>query len=226
MVPALKKPAVFGVAEARPSRRRAPGCRDACRLAGFFLLLMAALLLRIAPAAAVAPERLISAAGVGPLQLGLRLDAVRAAAAGFTFAESLDPAGGACVEVAEDETVLMRLFAGEGDGDEDFGASVDWSAPLVAVEVLAADYRTEAGIGPHSPLGEVEQAYGPLIRIRRSEIDRREFALFANQPPNLVLRVDGGGGGSEAGLYLPGTDMTDRFRASARVDSVTVQQVP
>ena len=202
-----------------------PRCRALAWLdqrgrAAVLLGVLLALLVSIAPAMAGAAERLITTTGVGAVQLGMTLDAARAATPGFILSESVDAVGNGYVAVAEDDIILMRLFAGAGD----LGPAVDWQAAIVAIEVLAPSYRTTAGVSPQSSLVEVAQAYGPLIRIRRGEIDRQEYALFANQPLNLVLRVDGGSEGSEAGIYLPGTDMTERFRLGARIASITVQQ--
>lgn len=209
----------------RLPRNHSPQCRalawlDQRSRAAVFVGVLLALLVSIAPAMAGAAERLITTTGVGAVQLGMPLDAARAASPGFTWSESVDAAGDGYVAVAEDDIILMRLFTDAGD----LGPAVNWQAAIVAIEVLAPRYRTTAGVSPQSSLVEVAQAYGPLIRIRRGEIDRQEYALFANQPLNLVLRVDGGTEGSEAGIYLPGTDMTERFRPGARIASITVQQ--
>ena len=203
---------------------RPVGGFDWRRLAWSLVALIGAALWWVAPAAAAAdaPGRLITPGGVGPLQLGMTLDAARAAAPGFVLQEDLTAAGVAFVAVFLDERLVMRLFPGE-----DMAATtVDWTAAVDAIEVVGPEYRTAAAIGPQSSLAEASQAYGGVVRIRRSDIDRREYALFDRQPMGLAFRVDGGTDGSEAGIYLPGTDMTDRVRPGARIAVVVIAEPP
>lgn len=198
------------------------GERARCGGQGVRTFLAAVLMLLLAAAAAVvAPDRLITSSGVGPVQLGMTIAAAEGVLPGFTLARFADAAGMPLVAVRRDGETMMTLFAGESLSD----APADAAAEIVLIDVLDPGYRTEAGIGPQSPLNEVERAYGRLIRIRRSELARREYAEFDQQPPGMAFRVVGPDDG-EAGLYEPGTDMTDRARAASRLLSVSVQRLP
>lgn len=193
------------------------GWRPRSLLYGLVLACVAAV-----TAARASPDRLIEPSGVGPVQLGMTIAAARATLAGLTLVESSNGDGSPRFAVRRGETPVMQIYADEAAAP----AAGVAAATIVAIEVSDPAYRTAAGVGPQSPLGEVERAYGPLIRVRRSDVERREDAEFAAQPPGLLFRVDGGADGGEAGIYLPGTDMTDRVRPDARIRSIIVQQLP
>lgn len=169
----------------------------------------------------VSPDRLITSSAVGPVQLGMTIAEAQQVMQDFAFTRTVDAEGAALVSVQRSGEPIMTLFANEPDPD----GTIDMAATIVIIEVPNADYRTSAGVGPQMALGDVERAYGRLIRIRRTEIEHREYAEFENQPAGMVFRVTGGDGG-DAGLYQPGADITDHARPGSHIQSISVQRLP
>jgi hypothetical protein len=167
--------------------------------------------------ATVPPDRLVSASGIGPVRLGMTVAQARQALHGFDLSRASDAEGVALIDATQSGRTMLRLFAGEDDAD----AAIDSTATIISIEAVDPAFRTAAGIGPQSPFSAVEQAYGRLVRIQRSEVEQREYAEFEHQPPGLAFRVAGADGG-EAGDYEPGADMTSRARPDARILFVTV----
>ncbi len=170
---------------------------------------------------ALAADPLITAAGVEPVRLGMSIDQVRAALPDARLDRSADGEGGTLVTVYRGDDLLMRLYA-DASGD---GTASDGQVRIGVIEALAPEWRTVAGVGPQTRVADVVRAYGPLIRLRRNDVGDREFAEFDHQPNGLAFRLEGPDGGP-AGIYLPGTDMTDRVRPGSRVLSILVQGLP
>lgn len=193
-------------------RKRAAGFWSLVRLGVVLVFVLGA-----AARAAVPTDRLISASGVGPVRLGMTIAQARQVLPGFTLSRSTDAEGVALVDATQGGRTMLTFFADEDDAE----APVDPTVKIVRIEAVDPAYRTAAGIGPQSPFSRVEEAYGRLVRIQRSEMEQREYAEFENQPSGMAFRVTGAGGG-EAGDYDPGTNITSRARPDAHILFITV----
>ena len=58
---------------------------------------------------------------------------------------------------------------------------------------------TRDGVHPGMALGEVEQRYGRLKRLRVTDTEMREYAEFVKQAPWLEIQV----GNGQVGNYAP-----------------------
>ena len=77
---------------------------------------------------------------------------------------------------------------------------------------------TRDGVHPGMALGEVEQRYGRLKRLRVTDTEMREYAEFEKQPPWLEIQV----GNGQVGHYAPGKRCTSNFAPSAHIASLWV----
>jgi hypothetical protein len=208
---------------------------------------IAAMLLAGCGMAAAAPKppvpgnRLITDRSVGPVRIGMKLSEARRLLPGSVLQRQFDGDGLPWVAILQNDEVLMLVLADDPGADRNGSLAedlrhparllttenrIDATHPIDVIQVFHPAFRTAEGVGPETPLQDVEQKYGKLRRIEWSEVEQREFAYFSHQPKHLQFRVDGGSAG-EAGLYgkrKGATAVTRRYTPSARVLSVTVSQ--
>lgn len=155
---------------------------------------------------------LITARGIGPIQLGMTLDSARASFAGATFERSSDGEGVALVSVALGDSVLMLLHADERGRE----AAIDWSRPITFMETFSSLCQTSNGVYPGQLVSEVEGTLGSTLRITMSEIESRQFIEFERQSEGLIFRLD------YTGEFAPGSRETKRYAAGAKLLSVAL----
>jgi hypothetical protein len=167
---------------------------------------------------AVSTSHRITATSVGPVKLGMTVAQARRVLAGYTLRRGSDGEGVALIEVRRGGQEVMKLFADEPDPARPINARarVRW------IEVWDNSYTTRAGVHPGMPLREVEQKYGKLKQITRSEIESREYATFAKEPAGLQFRVEGSSG--EAGRYPNGSNTATAYVPSARVVAISIRK--
>ena len=161
-------------------------------------------------------NRLITRRAAGPVRLGMTIAEVRRSWPGVILQRTSDGEGLALIAVTESNHTLMTLYAGETNPEE----RINQRARIEFIEVLDKSFRTEAGVHPKMQLREVVEKYGKLREITMTEIEAREFAKFARQPPGIQLRVMAEDG--FAGVYGDGKNTTTRYSPSAYVFSISI----
>ena len=175
--------------------------------------LVALLLLDVGSAHAQQTMRcMISAKGVGPVQLGMTLRRARNAFPQARFTRTTDGEGVALVGVLFAKTDLMVLYAGEDNPD----AAIDWSRKIEIIETFHSGCKMANGVGPGTLITDVEKRLGKVKKISLSEIESREYVDFANQPDNFWFRLD------YTGVFPEGARITKKFQPDARIFSIAV----
>lgn len=131
-------------------------------------------------------DRLISAKGVGAIQLGMTLSDARNAAPAAAFTRTSDGEGVALVQVTVAPDVSMVVWAEEDDPDK----PVDWTKRIRSIETFSAAFRTAEGAHPGAMVSDVHRLYGPTKTTETSEIESRRYITFDNQPAGLMFRLD------------------------------------
>jgi hypothetical protein len=176
------------------------------------LLLIAALIAGRPALAQPSPALLIQGRGIGPIRLGQTLQQARHAWPGAHFQRSSDGEGIALVAVTLGPDTLLQLYANERDRT----APIHWSAVIVGIETFSPKPATAEGIRVGLPIRQLEQVYGPVRSIVRSELEGREFITFTRQPPQLRFRLP-------PGSMVPGPNKgTPTYRPEARLLSIAV----
>ena len=161
----------------------------------------------------VAKEILISAAGIGPVRLGLSLDSIAKLTPNLELNRTSDGEGVALVEIPLGlDTVIAYT------GEENPSSPVDHSRHVISLETMTPGFKTPQLIHPGSFVRDAESVYGKIVRIDRSEIESREYITFANQPPNLTFRLDIG-----SGVFESGSATTTQLKPRARIFSISVR---
>jgi hypothetical protein len=147
----------------------------------------------------------------GPVKAGMTVRQARAALRGATVKKSEDGDGLTLFTVQRDGKTVMDLYPDEED-------KVTETSKLELFRVYDPKCATADGIHPGMPLREVEQKFGPVLKIVTSEIESREEAEFKNQPSWLSIQV----GNGEAGVYPSGKRCTRQYTPAAKVVSLWV----
>ena len=152
---------------------------------------LAALALVLLPACTSPPPAyVISAAGVGPIALGMTLEEARRAAPQARFERTQDGDGAALIGVTFPDDQLLVIDAHE----DDVSAPVDWTRRVEAIEAYGDQFRTSEGAHPGAMAHDLAKVFGPASTVDRSEIESREFVTFARQPDYLTIRLDSSSG--------------------------------
>ncbi|HEX6322373.1 MAG TPA: hypothetical protein VFZ36_01505 [Vicinamibacterales bacterium] len=154
------------------------------RLSVFSLLSLAAMF------QAPAPDRLITANGVGPIKVGMTLGEARKAVPRAAFARVSDGDGAALVQIALARDVTMQAWADE----EDPAKPIDWRKKILSIETFSAAFHTAEGAHPGMKVAAANRLYGATQAIETSEIESRQFITFAKHPAGLLFRLDETGG--------------------------------
>jgi hypothetical protein len=194
-----------------------------------------------APPAEVTGPFLITSRSVGPVRIGMKLSEAQRLLPGVVLQRQFDGEGLPWVALIRNDEVLLSVLADDpgakrkGRPAPDDAADpryfteenrIDGTQSIDVIQVFHPSFRTAQGVGPETPLSEVEQKYGKLRRIEWSAVEQREYAFFERQPKHLFFRVDGGTAG-EAGLYKKkrgATAVTKRYAPTARILGVMVGQ--
>lgn len=156
----------------------------------------------------------VTAHAIGPLRLGMTLAAAQQAMPQARFNRTSDGEGVALVDVAMGGESLAVAYAGEEDAEK----PLDTTRVLEHLETFSATCATPEGIRPGSTVEEAEAAYGPLLAIRRSEIESREYVEFTRQPPGLQFRLD------YSGEFAEGRSESTRHAPGAKILSIAVSR--
>ena len=155
---------------------------------------------------------LISSTGMGGVELGVTLDQVRRAIPSAKFTRTSDGEGVALVEVTVGPGSSLVLWAEEDDP----AAPIDWSKKIRMIETFSPSFRTREGVHPGSTISYVEKLYGEKTEIQRSEIESREYIVFARQPEGMTFRLN------YTGIFAPGSDTTTQVAAGSAIHSISV----
>lgn len=134
----------------------------------------------------IAPDRLITAKGVGPIRVGMTLGAARKAAPGSTFKRAGDGDGAALVQITIARAVTMQVWADE----EDPRKPIDWRKKILTIETFSPAFRTREGVHPGMRVRDANRIYGATKEIETSEIESRQFITFEKHPKGLMFRLD------------------------------------
>ena len=163
-----------------------------------------------------AADRLITASAMGRVRLKMTLDEARRALPAASFARTSDGDGAALVEVTFGKDDALTVWADEDDP----AAPIDWSRPIVTIETFSARFHTREGVHPGSLVSEVVRLFGPVREIVKSEIESRQYIVFARQPKALTFRLD------YTGIFESGTRRTTRFAPNAKIHSIAISSLP
>lgn len=155
---------------------------------------------------------LVSATGIGAIRLGMTLAGASDALPEATFERTSDGDGAALVSVtiAPGHSVVLRA------DEDDPALAIDWSRTVRHIETFSSAFHTREGIHPGSLVSDVEQVFGTVQVIRKSEIESREYITFVKQPAGLTFRLD------YTGVFAEGSRETKRFAPGARIYSIAV----
>ena len=129
-----------------------------------------------------------------------------------TFARASDGEGVALVKVTLAPDRSLTLWAEEDDPD----AAIDWSKKVRTIETFSPAFHTAEGVHPDAAVSEVESVYGRTRSIEMSEIESRQFIVFATQPEYLTLRLN------YTGIFRDGERSTTEFEPDAKIMSIAV----
>ncbi len=170
-------------------------------------------LLLMAAASVIAQENLITANSAGKVKLGMTIAEVRNAVAPMRLSRTSDGEGVALIAVKQGRNDVMTIYADEEDRD----APIDNNARVEQIWVWNKTYMTAAGVHPGMLVSAAERRYGKVEEIVRSEIESREFAIFANHPAGLVLRLNSGDGDFPAR-----SSTTTKYKSNASILSINI----
>ena len=128
----------------------------------------------------------ISATGLGPIQFGMTLQAVREA---LESEQTLTPESNVMVDwdglaLKDQDTTLLYILYPHGTTLTDTN-----TVELLLVKDSA--YTTAEGIGPGSTIAQAEAMYGKATLSYNVDDEMREYVRFANAPANLGFRTTG-----------------------------------
>jgi hypothetical protein len=137
-----------------------------------------------------ARDRLITANGIGPIQLGMTLAEARKAAPKAAFSRTSDGDGAALVQIALAPDVTVQAWADEEDPEK----PIDWRKKILSLATFSGAFRTAEGAYPGIKVSDANRVYGATETIETSEIESRQFITFAKHPRGLLFRLDETGG--------------------------------
>jgi hypothetical protein len=162
--------------------------------------------------AVAAEARLITAAGIGGVRLGMTLDQARRALPTAAFDRSTDGDGAALVTVTLDDDSSLILYAREDDS----AAPIAWSSAIATIETFSAAFHTREGIHAGASVGEAMAVWGAVREIVESEIESRQYISFERQPTVLTLRLN------YSGIFAAGSRRTTQYTPDAAILGIAV----
>jgi len=162
----------------------------------------------------------IGETGVGPIQFGLTLEAVRSL---LSSDQSLTPQPNLLVDwdamaLKEKETPLLYLLYPAGTVITD-------SSTVSLIMVVDPRYTTPEGIGPGSTIATAQGVYGQATLSYNTDNEMREYARFDRSPTYLGFRTTGTPdqwvgrySGSADGSYYE----TQDFDPEGKIESILV----
>ena len=142
----------------------------------------------------------------------MTLAETRRALPSATFARATDGEGAALVEVTLEPGQSLMLWADEDDAD----GAIDWAKSVRLIETFSRAFRTYEGVHPGIAVRDVEAIYGTIRQIELSEVESRQYIVFARQPDYLTLRLD------YTGIFRDGARTTTEFEPAAKIMSIAV----
>lgn len=177
-------------------------------LAGTVVMILASVW---APGVGAQEDWTITPSGVGPLQIGSSIDAIRAQLPDdFEMGDAV-PIGPDMFGHVVTQDDAVRFLIPEPDPG---------GAPVQTIVVLSSEFQTATGVGPGTAVGEAEDAYGDVI-LRWDEQAGREVATFRRQPTGLVFRTSEAAE-PRAGIYGEGRTTTKLYDPDAVLSSVSI----
>jgi hypothetical protein len=173
--------------------------------------------LQAAPAAA---HTLITAAGIGPVRLGMSLGAVKASLPRGSSVLSRRPflVDAEAVPIVRNGVVQVLVLVPPG-------SRVNDAVVIRALFTSNPVFRTREGVGPGLPVAQAARLYGTARLMLNHSDESRESVSFARQPlQSLRFGVTADGPG-RAGIYtqpLQEFNQSERYVPSARISSVLV----
>jgi len=161
----------------------------------------------------VGAQYAITENGIGPVKLGMTLLEAKRAFPNAIFSRGSDGEGVALVNVSTKESLVMVLFANEGDRNK----PIDWSKRISSIEAFSSRCSTRLGVRPGGLVAEAEKQYGKVLKIVKSEIEARQFVEFKKQPRSMIFRID------YSGVFAEGQSETVGYRPDAKIYSITIQ---
>lgn len=152
----------------------------------------------------------------GPVKIGMTVAEAEKAMPGFTFKRTSDGEGVAWVQVSKGNEPHMYLYAGEEDPE----SAIDSSATIEYIAVVGKDYKTAKGVHPGMKLTGAEGILGRVSEIAISEIESREYVIFAGREDGFGYRLLNENG--MAGIYPSGARTTSKFDPGAYIYSIAV----
>lgn len=162
--------------------------------------------------AATEDDYVISQSGIGRIRLGMTLAEARRALPSTSFVRATDGEGVALIKVTFAPGESLSLWADEDDPD----APIDWAKKVESIETFSPAFRTGEGVHPGIPVRDVETVYGATRQIELSEIESRQYIVFANQPEYLTFRLD------YTGIFRDGARTTTEFEPEAKIMSIAI----
>lgn len=153
----------------------------------------------------------MTANSAGSIKIGMSIAEAQEALKGADFKRSADGEGVALVTVSIEDKVILRLIAGEENGE----AGVNGKAVIQFIDVMDPDFKTTQGLHAGMSLEDVEKIYGKARELVTSELEAREYVTFRNQPSGLFLRLSNTNG--TAGIYKAGEMVTAIYRPGSEI---------
>jgi hypothetical protein len=176
-----------------------------------FLIALTSSLAGAVPLAAQAGGCLVRSGQVGPVRVGMTIAKVRLALRGTSFRRIEDADHMTVLQVVRNGVRIMDLYPNdEGNYTE--------HATLDLIHLYDPACATAEGVHPGLPLTEVEQRFGKLLRLERTEVDSREYAEFEKQPNWMDVQA----GFGEAGRYARGKRCAYQYAPDSKVESLWV----
>ncbi|MFZ9739476.1 MAG: lysozyme inhibitor LprI family protein [Prochlorotrichaceae cyanobacterium] len=131
----------------------------------------------------------ISETGVGPIEFGMTLEAVRSV---LSPEMTLTPEPNLLVDwdgmaLRENDTPLLYILYPAG-------TIVSDSSIVKLLMVVDPRYTTPEGIGPESTIAAAQEVYGQATLSYNTDDESREYVRFLQSPPNLGFRTTGSPG--------------------------------
>lgn len=152
----------------------------------------------------------ITANAAGPVQLGMNSADIIAALPGATASTEKDGEGITWMTLTSRGETLMSILLDDNDHS------------AVLIRIMSPKFVTEQGVRVGENLQSAGEKLGGLTEIQWTEIESREFATFANNPPTLEFQVVGNDG--TAGIYANNEKITNTASPSARIHSIWINE--
>ena len=180
----------------------------------------------------VAPERLISARGIGKAKLGMTLGRLKKISDPDTVFEVVPSFMVDVDAIAVSKKGIVQYYILYlADNNENSNLKLfDRDRVITALMTNNDDYQTEKGIKVGTPIKEAEKAYGNAVLAYNTEGESREYVTFGGEhPENIQFRAsyfklisDGMG---FSGIYpeYPGVSYTtDKYHSDAAIAAIEV----